>query len=89
MDLDVKHPVGIQDFVSLGSLRFLYGDKGIFAGVPFDLSKGDKENNFQDSFNFLYKPIGPGLRTERHASMGGNYLLLSAQSCSHVWQSLS
>ena len=58
--------------------------KGFFARVPFDLSKGDKEVYFQNSFYILASLIGLNVETERHTSQGSIDLVISTSDYLYV-----
>ena len=64
--------------------KFLTLLKGFFAGVPFDLSKGDKEVYFHNAFYIVTNLIGLQVQAERHTSAGSIDIVLSTPKYVYV-----
>ena len=58
--------------------------KGFLAGVPFDLSKGDKEVYFHNAFYIVTSLIGLNVEAERHVSSGSIDIVLSTPDYVYV-----
>lgn len=58
--------------------------KSFFAGVPFDMSKGDKEVYFHNSFYIVTNLIGLQVSTEKHVSTGSIDLVISTPEFVYV-----
>lgn len=57
--------------------KFLTILQGFFAGVPFDMSKGDKEVYFHNAFYIVTNLLGLRVKTERHISTGSIDIVIS------------
>lgn len=57
--------------------KFLQILKAFFAGVPFELSKGDKEVYFHNAFYIVTNLIGLNVKAEQHTSEGSIDIVLS------------
>ena len=64
--------------------KFLKLLKGFFAGVPFDLSKGDKEIYFHNAFYIVTNLIGLQVQAERHTSVGSIDLVITTPNYVYV-----
>ena len=58
--------------------------KSFFSGVPFDLSKGDKEVYFHNAFYIVANLIGLRVHAEYHTSAGSIDLLISTDDYIYV-----
>lgn len=57
--------------------KFLKILKEFFAGVPFDMSKGNKEVYFHNAFYIVTNLLGLRVQTERHTSSGSIDLVIT------------
>lgn len=64
--------------------KFLTLLKSFLAGVPFDLSKGNKEVYFHNTFYILTNLIGLKVQAERHTSAGSIDLVISTDKFIYV-----
>ena len=64
--------------------KFLTILKGFFAGVPFEMSKGDKEVYFHNAFYIITNLVGLYVQAERHTSAGSIDLVISTPDYVYV-----
>ena len=64
--------------------RFLTLLKSFFAGVPFELSRGDKEIYFHNAFYIVTNLLGLKVQAERHTSAGSIDLVISTPDFVYV-----
>lgn len=64
--------------------KFMTLLKAFFAGVPFELSKGDKEVYFHNAFYIVTNLIGLNVQAERHTSAGSIDLVISTAEFVYV-----
>lgn len=64
--------------------RFMTLLKSFFAGVPFELSKGDKEVYFHNAFYIVTNLIGLNVEAERHTSSGSIDLVITTENYVYV-----
>lgn len=63
---------------------FIENIKSFFAGVPFDMSKGNREVYFHNAFYILCNLLGVFINAERHTSAGSIDILISNRDYIYV-----
>lgn len=64
--------------------QFLTLLKSFFAGIPFDMSKGDKEVYFHNAFYIITNLVGLNVKTEYHTSSGSIDIVISTDNYVYV-----
>lgn len=75
----------LEDAVEEGNPeKFLELLKSFLAGVPFDMSKGDKEVYYHNTFYIITNLLGLRVQVERHTSSGSIDLLITTSDYIYV-----